>query len=261
MTDVETADEKIRSAQAIIDALDAPDISPDSAVEEIHQGLFARLDHSIGALWEEANRSRLWRHLLEEDIDISLYGAVMTQIYHYARHNSINQAVAAFRATPEDTDLLRYAYKHAREELGHEKFAVHDLRAIGVLGPDEQITESPVIANQALVRYLYGVALCDGPIPRLGYSYWAESVEPHMRPLLQRLRETLGLTDNEMTFFEAHGDIDVRHFEDVKRAITRAVRTPEQADAVHGVAVTTLWLTISLLDQTYDRWLARNSER
>ena len=50
-----------------------------------------------------------------------LYRLTMVQIFHYTRHNSINQAVAAFRAEPEQLSLLRFVYGHAREELGHEK--------------------------------------------------------------------------------------------------------------------------------------------
>jgi pyrroloquinoline quinone (PQQ) biosynthesis protein C len=57
-----------------------------------------------------------------------------------------------------------------------------------------------------------------------------------------------------MAFFVAHADIDEDHSQDVVRAIRRAVTTHEQADAVHRVAVTTLWLTLALMDQAYLAW-------
>jgi len=72
--------------------------------------------------------------------------------------------------------------------------------------------------------------------------------------MLGRARTSLGLTDREMAFFVAHADIDEDHSQDVVRAIRRAVTTHEQADAVHRVAVTTLWLTLALMDQAYLAW-------
>src|SRR6185369_11115146 len=101
--------------------------------------------------------------------------------------NSINQAVAVLRAEPGQQSLLRYAYTHAREELGHELFIVHDLKSIGLL-EDGDVFDPPLPATDALINYLYGVALRDGVIPRLGYSYWAESVYEHIGPLLLSAR-------------------------------------------------------------------------
>ncbi len=131
---------------------------------------------------------------------------------------------------------------------------LHDLRAIGLLEPDESITEAPLPATDALVNYLYGVALREGPVPRLGYSYWAESVYDHIAPLLARARESLDLTDRDMAFFVAHAEIDSKHAVEVQHAIRGAVRTPADADAVYRVATTTLWLTVMLLEQAYDEW-------
>ena len=173
----------------------------------------------------------------------------MIQIFHYTRHNSVNQAAAAFRADPDDLPLLRFIYGHAKEELGHERLALHDLRSQGLVAEDGSDIDPPLPATDALINYLYGVVLRDGPVPRLGYSYWAESVYPHIAPLLRAARSSLGLADRDMTFFVAHAEIDTGHAEQVRAAIRRAATTPARADAIHRVAVTSLWLTIELLEQ------------
>ena len=111
---------------------------------------------------------RFWAHVQDNGFDRSLYRLLMVQIYHYTRHNSINQAVAAFGAAPEQIGLLRFVYTHAAEELGHQNMVLHDLRAIGLLEPDESITEAPLPATDALVNYLYGAALRRDPFPALG---------------------------------------------------------------------------------------------
>jgi len=220
----------------------------------LHEELFARLETAIGDLWSTARAGRFWAHVQQNGFDRSLYRLVMTQIYHYTRHNSINQAVAAFGAAPEQIGLLRFVYSHAGEELGHENMVLHDLRAVGLLAPDEVLTDAPLSATDALINYLYGVALRQGPIARLGYSYWAESVYDHIAPILQSARQSLSLSDRDMAFFVAHAEIDSKHAVEVAHAIRGAVRTQMDADAVYQVATTTLWLTVMLLEQAYDEW-------
>jgi hypothetical protein len=48
---------------------------------------------------------------------------VMVQIFRYTRHNSINQAVAAFRALREETELVRFVARltrrHERSHIFH----------------------------------------------------------------------------------------------------------------------------------------------
>jgi hypothetical protein len=234
-----------------VDAVPAPADTNDSA---LHRELFERLDRSIDELWAHANNSEFWQHVLTHGFDRELYRITMTQIYHYTRHNSLNQAVAAFGADPDEIGLLRFVYGHADEELGHEKMVLHDLRATGLLGPDDGIDEPPLPAVDALINYLYSIALREGPVARLGYSYWAESVYEYIAPILLEARKWLHLTDKEMAFFVAHAEIDSRHAVEVRQVIQKSVHTAAQAEAVHRVAVTTLWLTISVLDHTFARW-------
>lgn len=234
--------------------LDAAPASAGTNDSMLHRELFERLDRSIDELWAHASNGEFWRHVLTHGFDRELYRITMTQIYHYTRHNSVNQAVAAFRADPDQIGLLRFVYGHADEELGHEKMVLHDLRAIGLLGPDDGIDEPPLPAVDALINYLYGIALREGPVARLGYSYWAESVYEHIAPVLLQARKSLQLTDHEMAFFVAHAEIDAKHAVEVQQAIRKSVRTVGQAEAVHRVAVTTLWLTVSVLDHAFAQW-------
>jgi pyrroloquinoline quinone (PQQ) biosynthesis protein C len=217
----------------------------------LHHDLFARLDATIAHQWARAGASDFWRSIVSNGCSRELYRITMVQIFHYTRHNSINQAVAALRTDPTDWQLLRFMYGHAKEELGHERLVVHDLKAIGLMGDDERV-DPPLPATDALINYLYGVALREGAISRLGYSYWAETVYDQIGPLLSSAKQSLGIDDRNMTFFAAHSVIDVKHAEEVRSAIRRAVTTIEQGDAVHRVAATSLWLTLQLLEQAFE---------
>jgi pyrroloquinoline quinone (PQQ) biosynthesis protein C len=233
---------------------DAPHFAPNRLLRSEPQaplvaGLFERLDRTIATLWARARAGAFFRHVLEQGVDRELLRQTLSQIVHYTRHNSINQAVAALRASPDDALLLRFVYLHAAEELGHEKLALRDLEALGI---SREALAPPLPATDALIHYLYGVALREGAVARLGYSYWAESAYREIEPLLARVRESLGLDDRALTFFVAHSAIDVRHAEQVRQTLRTQVSTPEQARAVERVAATSLWLTIEVLEQALE---------
>jgi hypothetical protein len=234
----------------VISRRERPPEAADAVPTALHRELFARLDLSIADLWARARGGRFWAHVTAHGMDRDLYRLTMTQLYHYTRHNSINQAIAAFRADPDQLPLLRFVYDHAREELGHERMILRDLRSSGLLECDESL-DGPLPATDALINYLYGLALREGPVARLGYSYWAESAYVHIAPLLRATRDSLGLTDPQMTFFAAHAAIDVRHAEQVRAAIRGAATTAAAAADIHRVAVTSLWLTIQILEQAF----------
>lgn len=216
-----------------------------------------QLDAVVTQRWAAIREGAFWRHVTENGMDGDLYQKVMVEIFHYTRHNSINQAVAALGASsPDDLHLLGFVYEHADEELGHEKMIVSDLESVGLLDPD-QLTAAPLPPTQALIGYLYYVSLMEGAKARLGYSYWAESSYDELDPILARARADLDLGDRNMTFFVAHSTIDVKHAEEVREAIIENVTTPHEQAAVMRVADTSLYLTGKLMDAALEAHLSR----
>jgi hypothetical protein len=232
-------------------------------VNPIAVELFARLDARIGAMWQVAKRSDLWLHVTSYGMPADLYRDLMVQVYHYTLHNSLNQAMTVIGVSPEERPLLRFIYRHADGELGHEQMVLHDLRSAGLLGRDIEVDDLPRLpATEALVGYLAGLSLRPGAgaVARLGYSYWAEAVYEHIAPVLGAARSSLALSDRQMTFFVAHSSIDEAHAHEVQQVVTKVVRTLRQADAVLETAHTTLWLTLEILNQAFHAWSERHAE-
>ncbi|NBB08430.1 iron-containing redox enzyme family protein [Pseudomonas sp. SLFW] len=217
------------------------------------QVFFNELDAIVEAGWARIKQGEYWKFSVTNTTPAALYQQVMLQVYHYTRYNSVNQAACAFSADPEQTSLLRFVYKHALEELGHERMVLRDLESVGLL-PEEM--PAPLAPTQALVAFLNDVAIRKGPIARLGYSYWAEDVYDHIQPILDRFRNDLNLSDEQMTFFVAHSTIDEKHSEEVRLAMERAVKTEEDRQLVREVARVTLWLTGQLLEEALRAYLA-----
>ncbi|WP_410951329.1 iron-containing redox enzyme family protein [Pseudomonas sp. S1(2024)] len=217
------------------------------------QAFFKELDAIVEAGWAQIKQGEYWKFSLANATPPALYQQVMLQVYHYTRYNSVNQAACAFSADPEQTTLLRFVYKHALEELGHERMVLRDLEAVGLL---PQQMPAPLAPTQALIAFLNDVAIRKGPIARLGYSYWAEDVYEHIQPVLDRFRSDLKLKDEQMTFFVAHSTIDEKHSEEVRLAMERAVKTEEERRQIKEVARVTLWLTGQLLEEALRAYLA-----
>lgn len=211
-------------------------------------GFIERLEAAVANEWENIKEGRFWRRVMAEPVSVELYQSMLEQVYHYTRHNSINQAAAAYKTAPERRRLLRFVYNHAREELGHEGMVINDLKSINRY--DEGFEQrQPLASTQALIAFLYQVALEHGAVARLGYSYWAETCYGHIDPLLGKFRQDLGLADRNLTFFVAHSEIDSKHAEEVNEAIRDCEPSPAEQDAILNVAVTTLYLTGQMLDQ------------
>jgi hypothetical protein len=210
-----------------------------------------QLQQVVDAEWARIKGGRFWK-LARENMTLDLYREMLVQIYHYTRYNSINQATAAVRVEPSKTGLLKFMFRHALEELGHETMALRDLKSLGELDEQKVTESSPLPATQALIGYLSHVAADLGGEARLGYSFWAEDSYDQFGDLLSLARSKLGLTNDNLTFFVAHSNIDAKHSAEVQREIERWVLTDEQKRRCADVARTTLYLTGCILEQVAD---------
>jgi len=204
------------------------------------------LKATVDGEWGQIKKGKFWKLVLNRPVTRAFYRDLMIEIYQYTKHNSRNQAVAAFIDAPDG--LLRFAYTHAAEEFGHERMVVHDLTSIDLFNKDD-LQRKPLPATEALIGYLYYVAIKYGPLARLGYSFWAEDVYDHISEILTKIRRDLSLADKNMTFFVAHATIDEKHIDQVTDCIKRFATSPSEELEVQQVAKTTLFLTGQMLEQ------------
>lgn len=215
---------------------------------------FAKLDEVVSEGWAAIQNGQFWQAAISKEVDPrEIYKRTMVEIFHYTRHNAVNQAFASWRAvSPQQKHLLKFCFEHADEELGHEQMVVADLERAGLLEQD-LLDAEPLPATQAFIGYLYYVGLALGPIPRLGYSYWAENAYGFLDPILSLARQELDLVDEDMTFFVSHARVDVKHFEEVKEAIAENAETEADWQGIRNVAATTLCLTGAMLQGVFER--------
>lgn len=222
-----------------------------------------RLDEAQRAKWTEVHQGPFWIHLRAHGLDRDLYVRLMTEIFHYTRHNAQNQALAALKVSSDRLKLLRYCLHHAYEEAGHDLMVLSDLGSIDV-SPESVLRSRPLPETQAFIAYLYRVATEHDATARLGYSYWAEGAYPFIEDLIAAMRRDLELQDSQMTFFVEHSTIDVAHLGAVKKVIVEFCTTPELQDGALACLETSLHLTGQLFEAAYrehQRWAQRQRDR
>jgi pyrroloquinoline quinone (PQQ) biosynthesis protein C len=230
---------------------------------ETSRGLDA-LERRVRGIWQELlGSSRFVRTIQQGEITRALYALYLLETYHYTRHNARNQALVGVRCPEDERQYQRFCFEHAAEEVGHEQMALHDVISLGFKDVSFTIPE-PLPATVTLTGYLYWISYQGNPLQRLGYSYWAESCYEYVRPLMGKVRETLGLAASQMTFFVAHAEIDAEHSRLVNEMLSRRCKTAEDWHAVGEVMETSLRLTGRMMDEVveeYARLCSGSTER
>lgn len=215
---------------------------------------FHSLEHQQSECWKQIHQGPFWSHLLSNGLDKGLYIHLMAEIFHYTRHNTQNQALAAVKLDSNRLSLMRYCLHHAQAESGHDLMVLRDLNSIGV----DSVTiknSTPLPETQAFVAYLYCVASYKDATARLGYSYWAEGCYTYIGDLLSSMRRDLSLKDGQMTFFVEHSSIDAIHLEEVKRVIRNSCTEEHLQHDLLDVMRTSLYLTGKIFDACYQAYV------
>jgi thiaminase len=208
----------------------------------------------------QSNVAERWQSLLSSDwvkellaspavADRRTFAIYMTQVAHYTAHTARNQALVGVNQRNTDIHYMRYCFKHALEETGHEQMAIHDLKSIGA--PIKTLEDLPPMlpATELMVAYLYWVASTGNPVQRLGFSFWAEQSYQFIGGAVAGNRQAMGLRKDQMTFFYSHAHIDEDHAEEVEQVLKRTCKTPEDWHAVTRVAEVTMDLSFRMLGE------------
>lgn len=213
------------------------------------------LDERIENVWADIlDNSRLVKAIRGGSVSKALYAIYMIETFHYTAHNARNQGLVGVRHA-DNPVYAKFCFEHAAQEVGHEKMALHDVMSLGL---KNEVFDIPTAlpATEVLIAYLYWISFTGNPLQRLGYSYWAENAYQFINPLINGLSEKLSLKPAQLTFFIAHSDIDIEHFNEIKLILQRTCKDQSDWDAVATVMETSLRLTGNMLEAVYEQYEA-----
>ena len=196
--------------------------------------------------------TRIVKELIEGRISLEQYAAYISDVYSYALHSSQVIALAGSRLALSHPPLAQYLYRHAEEELGHDKWAASDLQDLG-LSPEEieKIAPSSSCLRMLGVEYYY--AAHANPIGLFGWLFVLESLGGEAGgKIASALDHALQLKGKGTYFLRGHGDADAQHSEDLCSVIQQNVSSPEDIDTFLFVAAESEALYAEILDHAYD---------
>jgi len=166
--------------------------------------------------------------------DGRFYARYLTNVWHYAQHSATVIGLAGTRCVLSHPPLAKYLLHHSLEELGHDQWALDDLKAMGVSEAEVRKTR-PVPACSAMIGYEYYLAGYGNPVGLFGWLYVLEAMGDDLGHLVAKgFKETLNLPGG-VKFLAGHGEADEEHTKDIIEQIERHIKGDDLAD-VHHVA-------------------------
>jgi pyrroloquinoline quinone (PQQ) biosynthesis protein C len=163
---------------------------------------------------------------------LAAYRTYLINVWHYAQHSATVIGLAGSRCVARNRPIANYLFHHAKEELGHELWALEDLETLGVSAA-ELAASRPVPSCAAMIGYEYYIAGHANPVSLFGWLYVLEAMGEDLGPVMSsRLTETFGRKTG-VHFIEGHGEADEAHTHDLTAQIIAHIPPEDMADVNH----------------------------
>jgi pyrroloquinoline quinone (PQQ) biosynthesis protein C len=152
----------------------------------------------------------LVQRTIQKGASRALYIDFLTTAYHHVKHTFPLLALAASRTS--DARYQDALVEYMKEERGHEKWVLDDIRAVG--GNEEAVRYgAPRAACQIMVGYAYYAIEHISPYTFLGSVHVLEGMSMLLADrVANALATSLGVSgDKGFSYLRTHGSIDVEH--------------------------------------------------
>ena len=197
--------------------------------------------------------TRMVQSLLHGQLEREQYVAYLSDVYSYAQHSSQVIGIAGVRLVLSHPPLAEYLFRHAEEELGHDRWAASDLRDLG-LSEEKIAAIQPSSACLRMIGLEYLYAHHWNPIGLFGWMFVLESLGGRVAGgLAARLDEVLKLNGRALYFLKGHGEADAHHSEDLYRIVADNVRDADDLNAFQTMADEASAIYCEILDRAFER--------
>lgn len=202
---------------------------------------------------EQLLSSTLPQAIVQGSATHAQYRFYMIDVYHYACHSSQVIGMAAARLVLSHPKLAAYLFRHAEEELGHDRWAASDLRDLGFSDIDIRDSKpSDACIQMIALEYLYAAHL--NPVGLFGWMFALESLGAHVGGnLAKMLDQTLALDHKGLYFLTGHAEADADHAVDLAEIIAEEISCEEDKRLIEQIAYLSKDLYIRILDHAWER--------
>lgn len=202
---------------------------------------------------ERIKSTRLVQAIMKGTPEQQHYVGYLVNVYNYAQHSSTVIALAASRCVQTYPELGRYLFRHAEEEIGHELWALSDLKHLN-LSESAVKSARPTPACMSMIALEYYVAGTWNPVGLFGWLYALESLGDAMGTILSKsLGQGLQLNGKAVYFLEGHGEADRHHTRDLEDHITQHVTKSQDLDDILYIAEISSQLYAQMIEEVIER--------
>jgi hypothetical protein len=199
----------------------------------------------------------LVKSLLRGNMKRAEYIRYMSDVYCYALHSSQVIAMAGARLVLSHPPMAEYLFRHASEELGHDKWAYSDLLDLGLT--DQAISAvSPSVPCLRMLGLEYLYAAHENPVGLFGWMFVLESLGGKVGGgLAAAVDAALQLGGKGLYFLRGHAEADSHHSEDLYRVIGDNLSTDDDRRVFQRMFRESIDLYCEILDHaTLQRQIA-----
>jgi pyrroloquinoline quinone (PQQ) biosynthesis protein C len=142
------------------------------------------------------------------------YACWLAQTYYFVRHTTTFLSLSASKFGHKNKEALSQVLKHLREETGHEKLLIEDLRAINRNFYDFLEFPETSLFYQSQYYWINN----DHPAAHSGYSLFLEGLAAECGDsAFLKVSKVFG--SNTASFLKVHNGVDKKHFQEGLRQI------------------------------------------
>lgn len=151
------------------------------------------------------------------------YIAYLKETYHLVRHTSKALALVGANLPDDRRGLRGWFFTQSLDEHNHDLFCVKDLTALGE-NPDKVLDGTMMSGAWGLVAQNYYMAAYGNPVAIVGVATGTEGLGADLATsFADMIVEKYGIPRNATTFLRTHGQSDVGHVAEAKRALNEYV--------------------------------------
>ena len=148
--------------------------------------------------------------------DKGVYGAFLTQVFHFVKHSSRIMATVASHLSQEQEEIHTQLMKHANEEKGHQFLAKQDLKVLGY-----NLEDFPEFhSTKMFYETQYYKACYQNPIGFYGYALALEGTAvKRLHEIYKKCKAVYG--EKACNFLRVHAEEDDEHVKNFLRLVEK----------------------------------------
>ena len=208
--------------------------------------LLETFDHEF-ARFEASPAIRLLR---SDAFRVEHYASALREIYFYTRDNPQQQCAMTLAFRGSQRQAVRRMVGHALDEVGHDRMALDDLRALGY--DTESIPgEEPLPSTMPLICHPTHLLASDCPIAYLGQIFFLEFLPTRAGAIYLEALAAAGIPPEATSFLAEHATVDEAHNRLMKRHVADLVQTDRDLARCQQALRTCAYMYAAMLEGAF----------